>query len=72
MTFEEQFSSFDWKNGIVINFSKYPELIDLMKTHCLDKKKVIEAIDKFYYSFNRTDTKFELAVDKLKKELGLE
>ena len=38
---------------------------------CLDKQKVRDAIDKFYYSINKTDTTFENKISDLKQELGL-
>lgn len=33
------------------------------------KKEIENALDEFYYSFDETDTHFELEFDKLKKKL---
>ena len=45
--------------------------IDDVENNCQDNIKVKAAIDKFYYSFNRTNTTFENNITKLIKELNL-
>ena len=52
-----------------------PRWINQVRLRLQEKKdweeKVREAIDKFYYSINKTDTTFENKISDLKQELGL-
>ena len=79
MKFEELFKDHATiKEAFIIDqLQEYMDLSDPSNPRWINQvrlrlqEKVREAIDKFYYSINKTDTTFENKISDLKQELGL-